>query len=155
MLQNLFVLLKATSSYYKTGHWQVKNTIYYADHQLLDRLYNESYARLDQIAEKIIGTSGNSAALNLNDILKKEYEIIKSLPYTPEENNAFFQAGLGLEQRILETCKVIDSSPESSVGIRNMIGDIADESESRIYLLKQRLNKKVEIPTQTVQMSQK
>ena len=150
MLQSLFVLLKATSEYYKTGHWQSKNTVYYADHQLLDRLYSESYSRLDQIAEKIIGTSGNLAALNLNEIIKKEYEIVKSLPYTPEENTIFFQTGLGLEQKILELCKVIDSAPESTVGIRNMIGDIADESESRVYLLKQRLNKKAEAPAMSI-----
>lgn len=142
MLQDLFCTLKALSEYYKTGHWQVKNTIYYADHQLLDRLYGESYARLDQIAEKIIGTTGNLAALNLNEVLKKEYELIKTLPYTPEENSAFFQAGLSLEQKILELCAQIDAAPETTVGIKNMIGDIADESESRIYLLRQRLNTK-------------
>lgn len=142
MLIDLFCCLKATSEYYKTGHWQVKNTIYYADHQLLDRLASESGARLDQIAEKIIGTTGNVALLNLSDVLKKQYEMIKSLPYTPEENSAFFQAGMGLEQKILDLCKSLDAAPETSVGVRNLLGDIADESEGRIYLLRQRLNTK-------------
>ena len=140
MLIEIFCTLKALSEYYKTGHWQVKNTIYYSDHLLLDRLAEESQEQLDAIAEKIVGTTGNSSILNLNDVLKKQYELIKNLPYTPNENTAFFEAGLSLEQRVLELCASVDSSPETSVGIKNMIGDIADESEARVYLLKQRLS---------------
>lgn len=130
------------SGYYQTGHWQVKNSVFYADHLLLERLYNETSARIDQIAEKMVGTTGNPALVNLNDLIKKEYEIIKGLPYNPAENSVFFQTGLQCEQKLLELCKVLDSSPETSVGVRNMIGDIADESEARVYLLRQRLAKK-------------
>lgn len=139
MLQDILVHLKATSEYYKTGHWQVKNTVYYADHQLLDRLSSESGARLDQIAEKIIGITGNPALLNLNEILKKQYEIIKNCPYTPEENTAFFQYGLVLEQKLLVMCKSLDAAPDTSIGVKNLLGDIADEAEGRVYLLKQRI----------------
>ena len=142
MLQDLLACLKAKQDYYKTGHWQVKNTIYYADHLLLDRLSTESGAKIDQVAEKIIGITGNPALLNLPDILKKQYEYIKDLPYNAPENTVIFQSALQLETKLLELCKTIDASPETSVGVRNMVGDIADESEGRIYLLKQRLSKK-------------
>ena len=142
MLQDLLACLKAKQDYYKTGHWQVKNTIYYADHKLLDRLSSEAGAIIDQVAEKIIGITGNPALLNLPDILKKQYEYAKDLPYNAPENTAIFQAGLQMETKLLELCKTIDASPETSIGVKNMVGGIADESESRIYLLKQRLSKK-------------
>jgi DNA-binding ferritin-like protein len=142
MLQDLLVLIKSMSGYYQTGHWQVKNSVFYSDHLLLERLYNETSARIDQIAEKMMGITGNAALLNLNELTKKQYEIVKALPYNPAENSVFFQTGLQCEQKLLELCKVIDSAPETSVGVRNMIGDIADESEARVYLLRQRLAKK-------------
>ena len=142
MLQDLLACLKAKQDYYKTGHWQVKNTIYYADHLLLDRLASETGARIDQVAEKIIGVTGNAALLNLPDILKKQYEYIKDLPYNAPENTVIFQTGLQMEMKLQELCKVIDAAPESSLGVKTMVGDIANESEGRIYLLKQRLSKK-------------
>jgi len=142
MLQEVLVYLKALSEYYKTAHWQTKGQLFYSDHLLLDRLSSEAKVNIDTLAEKMIGTGVSPESLNLTDILKKQYEIIKGLPYNSPDNSTYFQASLVCENRLLEICKAIDSSPETSVGVKNLIAQIADDSEGRIYLLKQRLNSK-------------
>ena len=141
MFQELLSYLKSLELYYKTAHWQVKNPIYYSDHLLLDRLSDESGKRIDEVAEKAIGVTGSVASVNLPEILKKVYGCIKDCPYESNENSKYFEAALHLEEKLQQLCKQFDQAPETSVGVKNMLGDIADESEGRIYLLKQRLSK--------------
>ena len=140
MYQELISKLHALSMYYQTAHWQCKNSVYYADHLLFDRLYDEASERIDQVAEKAIGITGNVAIVNLPEILKKTYNEIKSLTYAASENVKFFEDALQMEEALLMFCTSQEEG--KSVGVRNMLGDIADESESRVYLLKQRLAQK-------------
>ena len=90
----------------------------------------------------MLGIGVNPEPLNLPEILKKQYEIVKGLPYNSPEGLAYFQAATMCENKLLEICKTIDSSSQSSVGVKNLVAQIADDTEGRIYLLKQRLNSK-------------
>lgn len=148
MFEELLAKLYSLELYYKTAHWQVKNTVYYGDHLLLDRLSEEAGERIDQVAEKAIGITGNSSVVNLPMILKKIYEYVSKLSYENAENSKYFEEGLKLEQ-ILQEC-VNKYEPSASIGVKNMLGDIADESEARVYLLKQRLNKNTSVPNQPI-----
>lgn len=141
MYSELLAKMRVLSMYYQTGHWQVKNAVFYSDHLLLERLYGEASSRIDQIAEKGIGVTGDRATVNLKNHLMAVVSAAANLPTEAVENNVYFQNALGLEQELQSFCKVMNDKPELSVGCKNMLGDIADESESRIYLLKQRLSK--------------
>lgn len=142
MLQDVLVYLKALTEYYKTAHWQCKGQSFYEDHLLLDRLSSEASVSIDTVAEKMLGIGVNPESLNLPEILKKQYEIVKGLPYNSPEGLDYFQAATMCENKLLEICKTIDSSSQSSVGVKNLVAQIADDTEGRIYLLKQRLNSK-------------
>ena len=139
MFSELIAQLRSLEDFYKIAHWQCKNTVFYSDHLLLDRLSSEAGSRIDQVAEKAIGTSGNASIVNLKDILKKEFVIIKNLSDSPSENSRFFEDALRLEEQL--KVFVTTQEPIQSLGVKNMLGDIADECEGRIYLLKQRLAK--------------
>jgi DNA-binding ferritin-like protein len=145
MFEELLAKLYALELYYKTGHWQVKNSIFYADHLLLDRLSEEAGSKIDSVAEKAIGLTGNVSVVNLPKILTKTQQLISMLPYENSENAKYFEAGLQLEQQLQECIKKYE--PSASIGLKNLFGDLADESESRIYLLKQRLAKPSPLPT--------
>jgi len=143
LLQQIFSRLQALNMFYKTAHWQCKNVVFYGDHLLLDRLSDDSYKFVDPLAEKMIGKTGDTHVVDLPVILKRVYEHIKGLPMSADENSRYFEAALNLEQELLNICEQYDQSPDASVGCRNLIGDIADLTEGRIYLLKQRIAKKV------------
>jgi len=140
MFKDLLSYLYSLEYYYKTAHWQCKNSVYYGDHLLFDRLSDEASERVDQVAEKAIGITGNLAIVNLPSILKSIFTNVNPLRFECPENSQYFEDALKLETSLLDCCKKYDAS-ESSVGIKNMLGDIADESEARVYLLKQRLRK--------------
>jgi DNA-binding ferritin-like protein len=142
MLQVIFAKLQALEMYYKTAHWQCKNAVFYGDHQLFDRLSSDAGAHVDALAEKMIGKTGQTQLVDLPSTLKRVYESIKSLPYSIEENVKLFEAALVIEKELLQVCEAYDKAPESSVGCRNLIGDVADTAEGRIYLLNQRISKK-------------
>lgn len=141
MYSELLAKLRILSMYYQTAHWQVKNAIFYSDHILLERLYNEASSRVDQVAEKGLGVTGDRAVVNLKHQLSLMSIVAAALPTEAPDNSTYFQASLKLEMELQEFCKVHDADPALAVGCKNMIGDIADESEARIYLLKQRLSK--------------
>lgn len=141
MYSELLAKMRVLSMYYQTGHWQVKNAVFYSDHLLLERLYGEASSRMDQIAEKGIGVTGDRSVVNLKNHLAAVMSAAANLPTEAAENSVYFQHALALEQELQSFCKVAESSEQASMGCRNMLGDIADESEARIYLLKQRLSK--------------
>jgi DNA-binding ferritin-like protein len=140
-MYDIFVQLKAISMYYKTTHWQCKNSVYYADHLLLDRLYKESHEDIDTIAEKMIGIGMGIDIVDLPKCLKSVFNKVKDLPYNQNENKIYFEAALKLENELLELCSIADKNPKTSCGTKNLIGDIADEAEARLYLIKQRISK--------------
>lgn len=139
MFQELLSQLYALEYYYKTAHWTVKNPQYYADHLLFDRLSDEASKRIDQVAEKGIGLTQNSSIVHLPSVLKMMFNLIKDLSYSTTDNAAYFQDGLKLETALIELCKKFNAIPGTSVGTQNMLQDIIDETEGRIYLIKQRL----------------
>ena len=138
--QELLCKLYALEYFYKTAHWTVSRSIYYGDHLLFDRLSEEAGERTDQVAEKAIGVTGNISIVNLPAVLKRVYAIITPLSYENTENSKYFEDGLKLEQSLLEFCKS-NSQTAPSFGTQNMLQDIADEAEGRVYLIKQRLKK--------------
>ena len=140
MLIDLYCYHKVLSDYYHTAHFQVKNIPFYSDHLLFERLYNEAGAGIDGLGERIIGSGMSLESLNLPVIYKKMFEKVKGLPFACKENTQFFETAMSLETCLVEMCEAYDKSP-ASVGCKNMVAGLADASESRIYLIKQRLNK--------------
>lgn len=141
MFIELLAKLRTLSLYYQTAHWQVKNAVFYSDHLLFDRLYNEASSRIDQVAEKGIGVTGDRAVVNLKQHLMLVSHLAEFLPTESLENNVYFQTALKLELDIQDFCTLWENKVEIVLGCKNMLGDIADESEARVYLLKQRLSK--------------
>lgn len=145
MFQDLLAQLEALQYYYKTGHWQVKNNIFYSDHLLLDRLSSEAEERVDQVAEKAIGVTGDVTIVNLPEVLKKIFAHTKGLTFASPENSKYFEDALKLEQALISFCT--QNEPTQTLGVKNMLADIADEAEGRVYLLKQRLSYKPPVTT--------
>lgn len=140
-MQDLLVLMITLRDYYHTAHVCVKNSVSYSDHLLLERLYDGVSDYVDPIKEKMLGIGMGDESVHLPTIYKKVFERIKDLPYAAKENAAYFTAALAMEESLKSLCSTIDKTEGTSVGVRNFVGDIADKSEGRCYLIKQRLAK--------------
>lgn len=144
LFQKLLAHLRAMALYDQTAHWTVKNSVFMGDHLLFERLYNEVNAEIDGLAEKAVGLTGGDS-VNLPMSLKMIYEKVKSLPNNCPENGDCFKASLALEQEFISLCSMGDKLPDATLGFRNLMADLADRSEGRCYLIKQRVSTKQQI----------
>jgi DNA-binding ferritin-like protein len=139
MFEELLAKLYSLEFYYKTAHWQSHNSIFYSDHLLFERLSESAGCYIDKVAEKAIAIVGNNAVVNLPASLKRIYTIVSKLSYENQENSKYCEDSLKLEQD-LQT--FIDQVKESqTTGTKGLLEEIFDDSEQRVYLLKQRLSK--------------
>jgi DNA-binding ferritin-like protein len=141
MLQDILVIMISLRDFYHTSHVTCKNSVYYGDHLLLERLYTACDDHVDSIMEKIVGIGLGEQTIHLPTIYKKVFERIKNLPYSSKENSEYFSAAYTLEESLKNICELMNKDDVTSVGVKNFIGDIADKSETRCYLIKQRLAK--------------
>ena len=139
MFKELLSFIRALELYYHTAHVSVKNTVFYSDHELLGRLYDSVGSHLDALMEKSVGITGSTQEIHLPSTLQLVFNKISKLPYDAKENSIYFTAALSLEQGLL--AYIMKTESTQSVGVRNLLGDIADSSENRVYLLKQRTTK--------------
>src|SRR3990172_2699362 len=123
MFDELLSKLYSLELYYKNSHWTSKNSIFYGDHQLFDRLSEDVGSKIDVVAEKSIGVTGNTSAINLSSLLKRVYTIVSKLSYDSPENSKAFEQGLQLEQDLLAFITQVE--PTQTIGVKNMLGDIA------------------------------
>lgn len=139
-LYQILFCLRSLSMYYQSAHWQCKNTVFYGDHLLFERLYGSAEGKVDTVAEKLIGVNEGADKVSAPFMIKGVYEKIKSLPFNASENSIYFKSVLKLEEELQDACKQYDAAQENSLGARNLVADIADEGQGRIYLVKQRIN---------------
>ena len=144
MLQELLVKLEALSLYYQNIHWTGSGPNFYSDHLLAERLYGAANGLIDGVAEKAVGTTKNRDAVKLPDVLKKVYPTITNLPYCQDENVKMFRAALTLVQELISFVTTNEKGAGVSLGVRNMLADIADKLEVDVYLLNQRCGNKSE-----------
>lgn len=113
---------------------------FFSDHSFFNEHYNQMDSDYDDVIERYIGLFG-SETLNLNTLISLSHEKIKSLPSQFNENHAMFNIILNLENELINMCKIICLNPNCSEGTKQMIGDIANMSEIRIYKIKRRMVK--------------
>lgn len=128
--------LRALQLFYHNFHNNTKGASFFADHAFLGSAYGECEAQYDAVVEKVIGTGGD---INLIEVNVDGAKLLKQLGAGDDESS--FNRALMCENRVVMLCGNCDKEA-TSVGVKNLVGGIADESEARIYKLKQRLNKK-------------
>lgn len=139
MLSNVMVCLVVLRDMYHSGHWFVKGPLFYSDHLILERLYKSSEKHIDAVAEMIIGKKEDKKCLYPSEIYKKAYE--KTKPFNPDmKDNVEIYKAIKLHEDMLKNiCEEMDKDDKTCPGVKNLIGDIAQDSEERCYLIYQRI----------------
>lgn len=122
--------------FYQSAHWQSKGDTYYADHLLFQRLYENLREEIDIIGEKAVGIIGETEVNLFSRLVLINEEIGQNL--NSISNESFEVQALKLEQEFIKTLEAIDAMGGLSIGVKNMVEDLADKHEGHIYLLKQR-----------------
>ena len=139
-LKELLVLLRSMQLYYHNCHQITNGANFVGDHSLFSDFYKQIEGEYDSVAERTIGLFG-VGLLSLKGIIERVEDQLESLQ-EPEQNspeNMFAQGGL-LEVRLQDWCDIIGTNEQVTIGTQNLIAQIADNSEARLYKIRQRLS---------------
>lgn len=139
-MKDLVVHLRCLQLYAHNAHNLVGRVVFFQDHEFLSEIYTTAEADYDSVIERIIGTYGPDA-IDLNEIQIAAVQKLNSYPSEMKENSGYLQTILEMEKA---TCQMVENlirNSQVSVGTEQLLGNIADKSETRIYKLQQRLRK--------------
>lgn len=142
ILSHMLGILRAASILHQSSHWQVKGPMFYGDHEMLKRIYDSLGDEIDTLGEKIVQLFGSISVDPCQQgeiILEHIQEIEKQSMGDP------LARALLVEKDLQETFeKAYDHLKESgkiSLGLDDFIMSVANNHETNIYLLQQRLQK--------------
>jgi len=139
----LVAILRAAGLVHQSHHWQTCGTAQYGDHLLFERIYNESVGFVDQIAERAVGTGGESLVCpklqaGMIPVLVSHW-CQSPVPPSPLEMVA---TSLEVERCVLDCLELargrLDGKGGLSSGTDNLLQGVADKHEEFVYLLQQR-----------------
>ncbi len=145
----LVAVLRAASLVHQSHHWQTRGDTFYGDHLLYRRLYDESVELVDRVAERAVG-SGHRLLVHpviqanqVGSLVKFFCGDIQADP-SPDEYAAisfmtevYVLSFLGMAYGKLEASQLLTN------GTDNLLQDAADKHESFVYLLRQRVQSRV------------
>lgn len=128
--------LRMMQFYYHYCHVLTHGATFSSDHALFAEFYAQLEAHYDSVTEYLIATHGNKAldTLSINKFIANALSGVKVETMSPEE---MFAEGLSLEEELYSDLEKLDA--KGNLGMKNLVGDIAQSSDIRQYKIKQRL----------------
>ena len=137
-MKELAILLRMMQLYTHNAHNNAGGATFFEDHKYLGKLYPIYEAAYDMIIERIIGLYGVES-LNLHQIQEQAILMQDGLPVIELENRNYFMKILECEGKLCSHIEALVKVPGITEGTRQLLGDIANDSEARQYKIKARL----------------
>lgn len=144
-LQHLLALLRTLRWHYHTTHWRVYGKSFYGDHLMFERLYQGEPSlddEIDTLAEKMVALYGR-------DVVASQTiwpEATRSLESAARQSECPYRQALALEEEVQQTLKsahdTLKAEGKLTAGMDDYLIALANERDTAIYLLKQRLSEK-------------
>lgn len=138
---SLLGVLQGTALIHQTHHWSCRGGSFYSDHQLFERLYNESLEGIDQLAERCVGR-GSPLAISARVQAEAVSNFVSLLGDDPVSTEHMVQRSMAAETMVLsgihQVLTILDAKDTLSHGTTNLLEGLADIHETFVYLLKQR-----------------
>jgi DNA-binding ferritin-like protein len=137
-MKELLYLLRAMNIYSQSAHHLVKGTPFHSDHAFFGDVYDALIDAYDSVAERIVSLYGEEP-LKLDVVMSMAMGKIADAPSVGVmDNKVFYEYQERLESRLRDlVAKIIATGV--SPGVEQLIGEIANQSEMRSYLIKRRL----------------
>jgi hypothetical protein len=136
--------LRAEVDVHLGSHWQSKGPAFYADHELFQRLYDDTYALVDALAERTVGLG--SAALvgvlpqhHARGVFLESYLGPHKQEAAPDPVAVSFRALLRFLVLLDLVYGQLRQKGLLTPGLDNLLQGIADKHEELAYLLRQRM----------------
>jgi DNA-binding ferritin-like protein len=137
-MKELMYLLRAMQIYAQNAHHLVKGTPFHSDHAFFGDVYSGISGDFDDVAERIVGLYGEEH-LDLQNMLQSVMGKLSDAPSVGvEDNKMFYEYQMKMEEKLRMLVKQIVSSGVSP-GLEQLVGDIANKAEMRMYKIKQRM----------------
>ena len=143
-LQGLLAVLRAMQTSIHEGHWVVKGSTFYGDHQLLQRLYaggDGSPAlqdEIDTLGERIVAYAGPSF-VDSRVVTEKALRLIEAWQGASSDPiTQALHAEESLQLALRATYDALKASGELSLGLDDFLMAMADAHDTNRYLLRQR-----------------
>ena len=122
--------------YYHNCHHLTQGASFFSDHEFFGSAYGAMDGAYDRLAERYIGEFGNKA---FETVTIAKVVMGEVTDYQVEDMCCcdMLETGLKLEQRLSAELTALDKV--APIGLRNLIGDLAEQSDIRQYKIKQRL----------------
>ena len=142
VLQLLLVALRSAHWSHWTSHWQVKGSSFYGDHELMERLYTSLVEEIDTLAEKIVSNFGSDS---VNPVEQAQIMANAMMPVAESRSNQNpLERALFVEDTLQLFFKAayryLKKSGFLTLGMDDFIMAMANNHETNLYLLRQRLN---------------
>ncbi len=144
LMRLLLAYLRAAHWLHWTSHWQVQGPTSYGDHLLLERLYNSLTESIDTLAEKLVGEFGGDSV----NAVEQSYFLIGFVNDIAKTENGPIDRAYHIEKslqiilkRVYNRLKATDMM---SLGLDDFIMALANEHDTNLYLLTQRLQNGLE-----------
>ena len=117
-------------------HHNCKGSLFFQDHGALGDFYEALQGEYDRAAEKYVSLYG---AYDINQVMSMVMASMQGMPSQVKENKEFFTILFGKEKEVSSMVDMLVRQGGYSEGTKNMLGDVGTQSESRQYLIKQRI----------------
>lgn len=142
-MTEFLILLRSLNLYYHHLHNNCSGASFFSDHQQLASFYSQADDDYDRVIERSIGLTSEMRPDELVRVMREVTDILDNMPklYDFVVLNEHLNYALQLEESLCQEVEVYLNSEESRVteGTRQLLGDVADKSEVRQYLIGRRL----------------
>ena len=143
-LADLLVVYRGVTAVHLTHHWQTRGGHYYADHLLLQRIYEETQELIDPMAERTVGL-GHWLLVDAVTQARALADLVGLLTpggKVPPENmiQTSYNATLFAISAIEMVIKRLDEAGLMTAGLDDLLPAHAGKFEEHGYLLGQRLS---------------
>lgn len=133
--------LKAIALIHQHNHWTTRGPNFFGSHKMFDEIYNSALANVDEAAEKLIALFGDSVLdYDLqNDLLHKVLAKYSKLEGSPVEMSLAVEKDFLKFSREAYDCFEAEGKLKESLGLDDMLMEIASKREDSVYHLQQTL----------------
>ena len=133
-MHELAITLRAAQFHAHACHNYVSGPTFFSDHAYLGELYEAYEEAYDAVIERIIGDGSKP---DLNGFAVAAAAKASAFPTRGTDAASMFRSVLQFEEMIRKGCEKYEV--DASMGEENLLQQLADDSETRTYKLRQRL----------------
>lgn len=141
-MRELACRIRANQLYYHSCHNLVDGQAFFADHDFFKEAYKAHEKAYDRVIERMIG-SGDYENLEVSQF---HHDVATKLEGSPsvEVRNAedYYRYALKIELGTIQMLEAIIRAEGITKGTENMLADLADKAEVRVYKIQARLQKR-------------